>query len=39
LLFPVEAYPSLKRVFELISKNDDHVITLKSLEASSGGVQ
>ncbi len=39
LLFPVEAYPSLKRVFELISKNDDHVITLKAAGASSGGTQ
>lgn len=37
LAFPVEAYPHIKQAFDLISNSDNHAITLKAEEGSTGG--
>lgn len=39
LMFPQEAYPALKQVFETVQQGDDHAIVLKQRDsAASGGI-
>ncbi|MCL4782138.1 MAG: transglutaminase domain-containing protein [Bryobacterales bacterium] len=37
LLYPQEAYPALKKVFETVRQGDDHAIVLKQQAATSAG--